>query len=76
MEAGWGNAFVQRFRDEYEDDAIATILTKDNREFYACPDEVEVLPSFPAAWRVQKRAFIPESEIVRVEVSGDRKEDG
>ena len=70
MEAGWGSEFVQRFQERENDNAIATILTRDNREFLARKEDVEVLATFPAAWFVNGRVFIPEGEIVRVEIDG------
>jgi hypothetical protein len=74
MDAGWGAAFVERFHRDY-DDAIATVLTRDNREFLARHGEIEILPTFPTAWRVNGTTFIPEVEIVRVDVTGALKDD-
>lgn len=70
MEAGWGKAFLEHFRNECDEDAIATIVTRDNREILVRHDEVEVLETFPSAWVANGATFIPESEIVRVEIHG------
>ena len=73
MEAGWGMAFLERFEALEDDGAIATVLTRDNREFLARKGEIEVLSTFPTAWSLDGRNVIPESEIVRVEIAATRE---
>lgn len=74
METGWGHAFKQHL-EAFEDDVIITVLTRDNREFFAHPNELVILDTFPTAWIVSDHAVIPESEIIRAEVSGQRREE-
>jgi hypothetical protein len=74
VETGWGSTFVQRFTACADDHAVATIWTRAGREFLARRDDIEVLPTFPVVWIINGDQVVPESEIVRVKVTGDLRE--